>query len=237
MRPVGVDGCRAGWIAVGDIGDHIEIHVHTTFKELLEHWSRADRIFVDIPIGLPYQEKPQRSCDQQARQWLGPRASSVFSPPCRAAATATTIEAARELNLREMDRSLSAQAWGICRKIAEVDQTLQINPADRSRVYEVHPEVCFWALANGTAMHHSKKTPAGRAERTKLLNAWEPKTQVLLQAVMTGYRRSEVQTDDVLDALVALVTARAESEALRATPNQPESDQNGLPMQMMYRAA
>lgn len=54
---------------------------------------------------------------------------------------------------------------------------------------------------------------------------------------MTRYRRSEVQADDVLDALVALVIARTDSATLQSLPEQPELDQQGLPMRMMYRAA
>lgn len=236
MSAVGVDGCKAGWIAASDQGDQIELRVHRTFQELLEHWSQADWIMVDIPIGLPDQGQPQRSCDRLARQLLGPRASSVFSPPCRAAATAENIEAARALNLRALNRSLSAQAWGICRKIAEVDEVLRAHPDARSRVYEVHPEVCFWSLASGTAMQHPKKTAAGREERIQWLTAWEPQTPQLLQAAMTGFRRSEVQADDVLDALVALVTASSDSAALQSLPEQSEMDQQSLPMRMMYRS-
>ena len=38
------------------------------------------------------------------------------------------------------------QAWGIVRKVAEVDEALLTHAAWRLRVREVHPEVCFYFL-------------------------------------------------------------------------------------------
>ena len=64
---VGVDGCRAGWIAVADLGDGLTYRLHASFAELLASWSTAQRILVDIPIGLPWRDCPSRPCDRQAR--------------------------------------------------------------------------------------------------------------------------------------------------------------------------
>jgi hypothetical protein len=46
---------------------------------------------------------------------------------------------------------------------------------------EVHPEVCFWALAGGRAMEHSKKTAAERRERLAVLMRYKPEAGVLIE--------------------------------------------------------
>jgi len=46
-----------------------------------------------------------------------------------------------------------------------------------------------------------------------------------------------IQADDVLDALVALVTAEAPTGMLGSLIGQPSRDQHGLPMEMVYRDA
>ena len=46
-------------------------------------------------------------------------------------------------------------------KIREVDSLLRESAKARRAVREVHPEICFWALAGGRPMRHSKKTERG----------------------------------------------------------------------------
>jgi predicted RNase H-like nuclease len=174
----------------------------------------SSRILVDIPIGLPWRECPHRPCDTLARRHLGPRAPSVFSPPTRAATQATSLAEARELNLQEVGRSVSAQAWGICRKIAEADSLLRGNSAARSRVVEVHPELCFWALNGRRPMAHYKASHRGRQERLAVLERWSPGVGDLLNQVLTERRRTEVMADDVLDAVAACVTGQGECETV-----------------------
>lgn len=234
---VGVDGCPAGWIAVANGQDGLECRLHTTFGELLQSWPPAAQIFVDIPIGLPSKAIPSRRCDAEARRLLGPgRASSVFSPPCRDAAYAADIGQAREINLREVGRSLSAQAWGICSKIAEVDALLRADPALTHRVKEVHPELLFWALNGGRAMHHAKKTRDGADERTALIADHDPRAPEFIQRVLDMHRRTQVGKDDVIDALAAMLTGGAarsgERNAAITVPAVPEIDSFGLPMCM-----
>jgi predicted RNase H-like nuclease len=234
---VGVDGCRAGWIAVARGKDGLEYRLHPTFAELLQTWPPAARFFVDVPIGLPSRACPSRRCDTEARQRLGSgRASSVFSPPCREAAHAADLRQAREINLREVGRSLSAQAWGICPKIAEVDELLSNDPALVNRVKEVHPELLFWALNAGRAMQHAKKSRDGAQERTALIGRLEPHGPELIERVLREHRRARVGRDDVVDAIAAMLTAGAGNEKAwnpRITvPSVPEVDNIGLPMCM-----
>jgi len=51
---------------------------------------------------------------------------------------------------------------GIAPKIKQVDDA--ITP-DCQRAFEVHPEVCFWALNERCPMKYNKKTAEGAAER------------------------------------------------------------------------
>jgi predicted RNase H-like nuclease len=234
---VGVDGCRAGWIAVARNKDGLDYRLHATFAELLQAWPSAASMFVDIPIGLPSRSLPTRRCDTEARRLLGPgRASSVFSPPCREAAHAADLGQAREINLRELGRSLSTQAWGICPKIAEVDSLLGKEPALVHRVKEVHPELLFWALNDGRAMQHAKKSREGAAERAVLIERLEPRAREFIEHVLQAHRRVQVSRDDMIDALAAMLTVDlgpvgAWSKAA-TVPAVPEVDDRGLPMCM-----
>lgn len=241
---VGVDGCPGGWVAVGWDGSELIARVHQCFEELVDQWTArkpgaAGHIYVDIPIGLPWRDCPQRACDVLARRMLQrPRASSVFSPPCREASRAGTLTEARDLNQREIGKSLSAQAWGICAKIAEVDRLLIQRPALRELVREVHPELLFQAYNRGAPMKHSKKTSAGRAARLGLLEGELAKVGLAGHAARLmdrTYSRSKprpVERDDMLDALAALLLPVASRGFPMPIPLADEGDKCGLPMRM-----
>jgi predicted RNase H-like nuclease len=205
-------------------------------RELLDHHHDANLILVDIPIGLPSKGTPSRPCDTAARLLLGRRRSSVFSAPSRFASRALDIADARQRNIAELGKSLSAQAHAICLKIAEVDQLLLTDHSLRNRVREVHPEVCFWALNGRAPLQHAKKERAGREERIGLLSRYEPGTSVLLDQVRRAHRRAEVQDDDAPDALVAYVTASRGMSLghLQSVCSTPSFDAEQLPMEMLY---
>ena len=231
---IGIDGCRAGWVAAVQRGAVVSVEVHATFSGLLAAYPGAVRVGVDMPIGLPHAGYPKRECESSSRKLLGRRASSVFSPPCRAAANALSVGEARELNRQEVGSSLSVQAWNICQKIAEVDRALLAAPSLINSVFEVHPEVCFAALANGQPMAHRKSTAEGKQERLALLSQWLPLAANLRDQAMLSFKRSVLQEDDVLDALVVLLTARADAAELRCLPEKSVADEHGLPMRMVY---
>lgn len=231
---IGVDGCRGGWVAAVMRGAVVSVEVHATFSGLLAAYPEAKRIGIDMPIGLPHAGYPVRECERLARKLLGRRASSVFSPPCRAAANAGDFTEARVLNQRELGPSLSVQAWNICPKIAEVDRALLATSASAQRVFEVHPEVSFTALAGGQPMAHRKSTCEGKQERLALLSRWLPQAAAWRDDAMTRYKRSVLQEDDILDGLVVLLVARAEAAQLRFLPEDTVLDERGLPMRMVY---
>jgi predicted RNase H-like nuclease len=237
-RYIGVDGCRAGWIAVTQHGDQLTFRIFGAMRELLDAYPEAELVLVDIPIGLPWRGCPTRPCDAEARKLLGsPRASSVFPSPSRTAAHAETVDAARANNVSELERSLSAQAWGICKKIAEVDELLLSDGRARDVIREMHPEVCFWAFNGRQPMLHSKRTKDGGKERLSLLARHEPQTIALIARFLAQVIRKDAQPDDLLDALVAHITARAHPTSIRAVTGRLSHDARGLPMEMLYRGA
>ena len=131
---VQVDG-----IAVSKDDGELTYRIAKTACEVLRAFPSAERVLIDIPIGLPWRDVPIRPCDRLARAILDDRRASVFPVPCRASVRAETIEAARELNKGELCRSLSEQSWGICRKILEVDDLLLGPLCHRAEVREIHP--------------------------------------------------------------------------------------------------
>jgi predicted RNase H-like nuclease len=145
---LGVDGCRAGWVACEW---RRPPRVYATFRDILAAHPKAT-IAIDIPVGLA---DGDRDCDKLARAALGPRRSSVFPPPARA-----RLRAARR------PATMGAQAWAIVPKIREVDRAM--TPALQRRVKESHPELVFAALA-GAPMRHPKRTKAGARERLRAL--------------------------------------------------------------------
>jgi predicted RNase H-like nuclease len=234
MKFVGVDGCKGGWFAVitdgrffWDIGDFESI------KSLWTQHKNASLILIDIPIGLPFRER--RQCDVEARKLLrAPRSSSVFPVPSRSAAYVEDIEAAKRANRSILDVSLSSQTWGICRKIREVDEFLAISPKAKEIIRESHPEICFWALAGGRSMAHSKKTEEGIAERLDVFKGIDGKCQERYGEALSKYKRKDVAKDDIIDALVLALSAGIQGDLTRI-PAEIEEDERGLVMEIVYK--
>jgi predicted RNase H-like nuclease len=232
---VGVDGCKAGWVAVTRNGAGLVWHLFPTVRDLASVFVDAERIYIDIPIGLPWADAPIRPCDRLAREVLGrPRGSSVFPVPCREALQADSVEAARTINQMRIGRSVGAQTWGICPKINEVDWFLLSIRGKRHGIREIHPEVCFWALADRKPMKYSKTTVEGKEERLSVLQPFAPGVSGLLNNVLSKTLRKNVQADDVLDATVAFITAEASYGELASLVGEPSHDPECLPMEMLY---
>ena len=83
-------------------------------------------------------------------------------------------------------------------------------------------------------MAHSKKKREGREERLRVLERYEPDARSFQQQVLDNTKRSAVAADDVLDALVALITAEAKVGSLTRLAGDPAVDPTGLPMEMLY---
>jgi predicted RNase H-like nuclease len=230
---VGVDGCRAGWIAIAL--DESGAHSHLVTPGIAEIARRhpSALVLVDIPIGLRETEPDERRCDLEARLRLGPRASSVFPAPCRAALGLTTYRAASDENYRQTGRRLSKQSFHIAPRILDVEEYLRQSWASGPVIREMHPEVCFWALA-GRPMTHSKRTAEGAEERIAVLTRHLPSAAAIVDEVTRAHRKKELGQDDVIDALAGAVTARLGASGLKTLPATPERDRRGLRMEIVY---
>ncbi len=228
---VGVDGCRAGWLAVtaGIRGTEVHDQLHQEATGLV---SQSDwrLMAIDIPIGLP--ERGSRACDQEARSLLGARRSSVFPAPIRAVLEARDHQEACRISRQLQGKGISVQSFNILAKIRSIDAVLQADSALAHRIHEVHPELIFQQWNGGRPMEHGKKTAQGRQERLQLVEVEFPGAW---STIRHRHRRSAVADDDILDALAALHTARRlqQGQSLQL-PSQPpiEIDACGLPMRI-----
>ncbi len=188
----GVDACRGGWVAIVlDAGQFADASFVATFEQLLVMVQHAEAVGVDIPIGLPSQGV--RAADAAARAFVGPRSSSVFPTPPRGALVASTYAEGRQLV-----PSLSAQSFALGKKMLEVEVCLE------DRVFEVHPEVSFAALA-GRHLDYSKRSWNGQME---------------------DFPAGQAAPDDVLDAAIAAwsATRKAQGEAVPLPADPPLQD-------------
>lgn len=243
----GVDGCKAGWVAVWRLlGATLQVSVHQSFEDLVAALPADALIAVDMPIGLPdHCGHGGRGPEALVRRHLGQRQSSVFSIPSRAAIYAETgayadVEAWYAAHRRASavaratstpPRGVSIQAFGIFGKIREIDDMLIARPELRARIIESHPEVAFWRLNGEQAMTLPKKikssvNPAGMAERKALLASCSIAREFLDQACPRG-----AAEDDFLDACAMLLVAerRARGEAI-PFPDPPLADSFGIPI-------
>jgi predicted RNase H-like nuclease len=170
----------------------------------------------------------------EARELLGGRASTIFTPPSRSLLVAATYADAR--GLIEVERAtnpsasgLSAQAFRLAPKIGEADDYLRANADAQQWLFECHPELSFLALAKKGLP--DKKSVAGQAERLALLSERFPGVPHALQTFPEGSRRAVLA--DALDALVCLDTAlrvrAGDSKVLGG-----EQDAAGLVMRMVF---
>lgn len=232
---VGVDGCKAGWFTVCLTEDKgWQVDVSPDISSLWNQCHQASVILIDVPIGLREGGTQERLCDTEARKLLGPkRRSSVFPAPCRPAIYAKSYGEACNINERMTGKRLSLETWNIIPKIREVDCLLSNDDAAKLRIREIHPELCFWALA-GHPMKYSKKQREGLLERIQVLSSIYPQTPDIINDALSTYRRKEVSRDDILDALSAVVIARMGEEKLVSIPQISEFDARGLRMEMVY---
>jgi predicted RNase H-like nuclease len=200
----GVDGCRGGWAVALDAPGGV---VTVVARRIVDVLALADGVIaIDMPIGLP-DVRAIRPCDTAARRALGPRRSSVFPAPSRAAMRAHRWSGGL---------GISKQAWNLVPKVFEVDDRWE------PRMSEVHPELAF-ALLAGAPLATKKSTPEGLAERRTLLREVFPHAEVLRP--LPGIR-----PDDVLDALACLWSAGRIAEGAAASYGDGTLDSHGRPM-------
>ncbi|WP_417680861.1 DUF429 domain-containing protein [Roseibium sp.] len=235
VRVAGVDGCKAGWIAViRELEDAAEtrLAVFSSFEEVLDYSPAISVVAVDMPIGLPERIGPGgRGPEKAARRHLGERQSSVFAVPSRAAVYAEDYAQACEVaqTTSEPPKKVSKQAFYLFPKIREIDGLM--TPELEARVYEVHPELAFWRLNGGKAMSLPKKVKSrangpGLDQRRDLLVSCGFKRDFLDQPPPRGCGR-----DDLLDAAAnCLIAERISNGRAEPFPTDYTRDGKGLRM-------
>lgn len=251
MKYIGVDGCPYGWfgVALDDAGNH-ETVVCRTFAQLLDNYSNAALILVDIPIGLPNDDQG-RKVDWVARSILegAGLVSSVFLAPDRktvekvghwpeGCVSATHLQYRFKQFKKDGGSGISIQTFAIIPKIADVDTALRRRTADaKPSVREVHPEICFWALNRRNPLTRKKDNTDGIEERLAILGSPDvaPQARAIYNEACTKFPRKDVAKDDILDAMAAAVTAY-QSGGQPQPLSEPELDPEYpvLPMEMVY---
>jgi predicted RNase H-like nuclease len=212
LQVVGVDGWKGRWVAVivDADGRFAGAQVFGDVGMVSSRFPDAAAIGIDMPIGVA--PAGARSADRLAREFVRPRGSSVFTAPSatdlQADSHAAAIAAARAAG----HGAISAQAYGLRGAIRAVEASARAD----GRIWEVHPEVCFKAMA-GKPLLYGKKSWAGMWMRLELLgSAGIELPSSLGDADVVGI-------DDVLDAAAAAWSAlRIASGKALSLPSPPE---------------
>lgn len=212
-------------------GRRLDAAFHPELAALLERFADAERVFLDVPIGLPPGERSvARTADRLVRAELASlahAASSVFNPPSRKMLdTWRKTGPTPDLRTDFLHRGLSLQGWHILPKIDAADRALEMS--SQSRVLEAHPEWVYRVIAeHGGLKIANKRTAAGRKDRGALLDCrmrgWPGSAEV-------GRACYPAQPDDILDAaILAWLASRSDARPL---PQRPERDSRGLRMEI-----
>ena len=227
----GVDGCKAGWVAVFrrlDDPAAARVEVFGTFLDIIHSQPDLRAVAIDMPIGLPdHIEGPGRAAEQAVRPLLGERQSSVFSIPARAAVEARTYDEACFLSAAASSppRKVAMQGFMLFPKIREIDTALRADAALAARVVETHPEVIFRMLG-GQPLTHTKTSPMGASERLAIL-----KSAAFPEALLATRPPRGAKLDDFLDALACSHTAMRFAEGIaKPHPDPFKRDSFGLPI-------
>ena len=83
-------------------------------------------------------------------------------------------------------------------------------------------------------MQFGKKNSDGFRDRLSVITKVKPSVADKVESIRSWARGKGVARDDILDAMVAAITASAAEESWLTFPPIPSQDQYGLPMEMVY---
>lgn len=230
----GVDGCKAGWIAVGFPVAQPKLaaaRVFQAFEDVVAALPADSIIAVDMPIGLPDRSiRGGRAPDWAARDFLGSCRARVFLVPSRAAVAAPDYPTACAIARKTSDspRAPSKQAYNIFPRIREIDALLRRDDALGERVFEVHPEIAFALMNGGPILEPKKRTgrghPPGLDHRKALLRERGFEVEALVAELPRG-----AGLDDLLDACACAWSAgRIMRGEAKVFPDSAGTDSYGL---------
>jgi len=228
----GVDGCPGGWLCItlDSETDAVTANIFPTARQLLAFNPHIEAMAIDMPIGLPHSGR--RRCDKLAKNALGNRHVCVFYAPTRDALSSPSRIAASTI----LGRGATVQEWEIYSKINNLD--LALTSSHQRWCFEVHPEICFWAWNDATAMEHKKSSAEGRQAREQLIDAHWPHHRANVLQELSGNEQiatNHYADDDVNDAFACLWTAqRLIAQNAERMPPDPDVDVRGLRMEIWY---
>lgn len=227
---LGIDGCKGGWIiAVYETGK-LCVEKYVSVEDIFEKYPKFENAFIDMVIGLPSSAADIRP-DEDAKKILKGRKSTIFSVPSRQALYEETEKNQKEANIAALGKSLSSQTLCIIPKMRELDQFLDKHKNYANVIQESHPEVCF-ARLNGTVVMTKKKEYEGLVQRVAILKKYL--SELTVEYVKEKARTLKCKADDIVDAIVLVVTANLNSQGLCETiPENVMEDAKGLKMQMV----
>ncbi|MDT3440806.1 MULTISPECIES: DUF429 domain-containing protein [unclassified Pseudofrankia] len=190
VRVLGVDACPGGWVAVELAGGAFSGARFAGELRALVDTTTVAVIGVDMPLGLL--DEGWRAADHAARAVLGPRRASVFLVPPRPVWGYADFGAANARCRALTGAGLTQQTWGLRHKLLEADVLRERMPG---RLYEVHPEVAFAAMA--------------ARPRTDPAEAW-------MAMVAAGRETGDLIPGDILGSDVRAVVARGGVPAMPA---------------------
>jgi predicted RNase H-like nuclease len=211
VRVAGADVWKGKWVVVIlDGGRFSRSFVATSISEAVAELADCVAIGVDMPIGLPA-GGASRPADSEARIYVGPRRSSVFSTPAAELVDCRSVAEANALAKSNGWPGISAQAFSLKKQILAVQPLAEAD----ERIWEVHPEVSFAEANGGIPLEWSKISWNGAALRLRILES--KGVTVPQDRGPTG----AAEIADVLDAAIAAWSADriAHGTALSFPPN------------------
>ena len=227
---------ESGWLAVAYTADGFD-HA-AVFDSVGELWSRyeesTERIAIDVSIGLESSDAV-RPNERLARRLLGDRVDDIISTPVREAARKHRYRTASRVHERKTGQELSRRAFETTPFVAAVDEFLGAIDDARPIFAEAHPELCYLAF-EGAPMAEPAAYAAGYAERMRTLAAFDRDAPPTVQAVAESTEGRRIPIPAIVDAVALGLTVRPGPGTLRSLPEEPPTDERGLPMAYHYRA-
>ena len=198
---VGIDGCKNGWVSVGNNCNDFKKSVtmfKKKFSDIINDYPSNTVFLVDMPLMLS-KKKKIRSCDIEAKIFLKKRKSTIFFAPSLQALKAENYEQANKINKKVTTYGLSKQSWNLFEKINEI----QPYAYDKT-VFEGHPE-CSFAMYNRAPIEHSKTSVKGIFLRIEILNT------IGFDLINLSKKLSDeinAKPDDLIDAAILCWSAK-----------------------------
>ena len=217
---IGIDGCRAGWIAANIMNNHdLGFHIIENLDDGYLKQSNLSHIGIDIPLELAF--SGNRPAETEARTLLKKRACTIFSPPTLKALSEKNYIDACDVNFQECGRRISKQSWNLFPKIKEAQKFVENNLISKLEVFEIHPELSFMAMNDMNLIEASKKTEIGKKIRIKLIQKFFPSFS--FESVRDQYKKYQVHDDDILDSIsIVWSTQRIVDNIAQSVPKNPE---------------